>query len=172
MPKLTLLSLVLILAGCAATEQLQPVPISGGRLLGVKVGPHGPLPGSANGFEVVRSNLAPAAQDNQAIYQFGFVAPPGTSLQRVQIEDISDEDDAPLVDDQKPWLEQNLWHIETAPLDCKDPKLSWVFTVTTSLRVYRFIVTETSGRKTSMYQVVGYPNFAKAAIRSKWGEKY
>ena len=57
-------------------------------------------------------------------------------------------------------------------MTAKDPLLAWVYTVTNSMRVYRFTITDSTGKKTVLYQIGGYPSFIKAAMRSSWGEKY
>jgi len=164
---------VLLLAGCASpTDQLRPVPVAGGHVIGIAFGPRGPLPGKADGYTVLGAISQPSPQGHQIIYQFAFSAPPGAALKRVQVDDISDEKSSPLIDDTHPWLSDNVWHMETSPMASDDPRLSWIFTVTPSMRVYRFTLTDQAGHTTIMHQLTGYPDFIKAVIRSKWGEKY
>jgi hypothetical protein len=164
---------LLVLGGCAATDTLQPVPIAGGKVVGIPFGPRGPLSGKGNGYEVVFAAGVAGPTANLLVYKFALTAPAGVTLKEVLIDDISDEQSAAgLVDDQKPWLDGNLWHGETKPVDVKDPSLAWAYTVTPSMRVYRFTITDTAGIKTVLYQVAGYPPYIKAAMRFSWGEKY
>ena len=163
----------LFLAGCGTSDVVvRPVFIAGGKLVGIPFGPHGPMPGKADGYLVEYAATVPGAVATQLIYKFAFVAPPATSLKHVVVDDISDEQSGTLIDDQNPWLEENRWHAETRPYEVKDPLLAWAFTVTPSLRVYRFTITDAAGKQTILYQVTGYPEFMKAAMRSSWGEKY
>ena len=161
------------LGGCAATDTLLPIPIAGGKVVGIPFGPRGPLSGAGNGYQIQFAGGLPGQTATQLVYKFALTAPAGVTLKEVLIDDISDEQSvAGLVDDQKPWLDGNFWHGETKPFDVKDPLLAWAYTVTPSTRVYRFTITDTAGIKTVLYQVAGYPQYVKAAMRASWGEKY
>jgi len=159
--------LVMALGGCASPEQLHPVPIAGGKLLGI-----GPNSGKANGYEIQQSAITPGTQERQVFYEFALSLPPDTTLKRVRVDDISDEQASLLIDDRKPWQEDRRWHARTSTLDAADHRLLWIFTVTPSMRVYRFIVSDATDRETILYQVVPYPDWIKSAIRRRWGEKY
>lgn len=164
---------VCLFAGCSSTDNLRPIPIAGGKLVGIPFDSHGPMNGKANGYEIRGANAVPGATATQVVYRFAFTAPPGVTLKRVVVDDISDEQSYPgLIDDDKPWLDGNVWKGETPPFDNKDPNLKWVYTVTPSMRVYRFTITDSAGVTTILYQVTGYPPFIKAAMRFSWGEKY
>jgi len=163
---------VLVLAGCGSpSEVMTPVPVAGGHHIGIRVGPNGPLPGKGDGFTVLHAATAPGAEKH-IVYQFALSAPPGAALQRIQVDDISDEQSGPLVDDQHPWVTENVWHIETSPIAADDPRLAWIYTVTPSLRVYRFTITDQAGHQTIIHHVTAYANYIKGIIRSQWGEKY
>jgi hypothetical protein len=163
----------LLFAGCSTTDNLRPVNIAGGKVVAIPFGPHGPINGAANGYEVQFASSVPGASATKLVYKFGFSAPAGVTLKRVVVDDISDEQNFPaLIDDRKPWVDGNMWHGESQPFDNKDPILKWVYTVTPSTRVYRFTITDSTDKKTYLYQVVGYPPFVKAAMRFSWGEKY
>ena len=164
---------ILLLAGCSApTQQMRPVPIAGGHTLGILVGPNGPLPGAADGYMVLQSNTKPGKDPQEVIYQFAVSVPPGATPARIQVEDISEEQSGPLLDDQHPWLTDNVWHMETQPLKKDDSRLAWVYTVTPTMRVYRITVTDQAGKKSVMHQVAMYADFIKGIMRSQWGEKY
>ena len=163
----------LFFAGCSTTDNLRPVTIAGGKVVPIPFGPHGPINGASNGYEVQYASSIPGATPTKIVYKFAFTAPAGVTVKRVVVDDISDEQScAALIDDRKPWIEGNLWHGESQPFDAKDPLLKWVYTVTPSTRVYRFTITDSADKKTFLYQVVGYAQFVKAAMRFSWGEKY
>jgi hypothetical protein len=171
-PYLLFLS-ALLFAGCSTTDNLRPVTIAGGKVVPIPFGPQGPINGAANGYEVQYASSVPGATATKLVYKFAFSAQPGVTLKRVVVDDISDEQSFPaLIDDRKPWIDGNIWHGESQPFDDKDPILKWVYTVTPSTRVYRFTITDSAGKTTFLYQVVGYPQFIKAAMRFSWGEKY
>jgi len=169
---LLIVSLVL-LAGCSSTDApLTPVAIAGGKVVGIPIGRNGPQPGRSNGYEVIYAAIVPGEQVTQLVYKFAFSAPPSVKLTRVVVDDISDEQSSPMIDDSQPWLDQNLWRSERKPLDCKDPLLAWIYTVTPSMRVYRFLITDSTGKQTTLYQLTGYPPYVKSAMRHSFGEKY
>lgn len=163
---------VLLLTGCGTTDSKRPIPIAGGKVVGIAFGPNGPVPGKADGYEVRYAAGVPGAVATQLVYKFAFSAPPAVKLKSVVVDDISDEQSSSLIEDLQPWLDENGWHGETKPFDAKDPLLAWVYTVTPSMRVYRFTITDMSGKKTILYQASAYPEFIKAAMRFSWGEKY
>ncbi len=164
---------VCLFAGCSSTDNMRPVSIAGGKLVVIPFGPHGPMNGQANGYEVWGANAVPGATPTQLIYKFLLTAPSGVTLKRVVVDDISDEQSYPgIIDDDKPWLDGKIWKGETPPFDNKDPNLKWIYTVSPSVRVYRFTVTDSAGATTILYQVTPYPPYAKTAMRFSWGEKY
>ena len=60
------------------------------------------------------------------------------ALARVQVEDVSDEGLIPLVDDAAPKLSPTgQWRTELSPAEWKDPRITWLATVSNTLRVYR-----------------------------------
>ncbi len=172
-PGLLLFSVLFFSACDTPTEKLRPVQIAGGKVVPIPFGPGGPINGKSNGYEVKYAVTVPIADTKSLNYKFSFTAPPGAKLERVVIDDISDEQSSSLYEESKPWLdEHNEWKGETRVYDYKDPLLAWVYTVTPSMRVYRFTITDSTGKKTYLYQVTGYPDFIKAAMRFSWGEKY
>jgi hypothetical protein len=163
---------LLILSGCTTEDVVRPIHVAGGKVIGIPFGPQGPRPGRANGYEVSYAMLGAGPTDKELTYRFVVKIPPGTTPQNIKVDDISDEQAWPLIDDLHPWLEAGFWHIETLPIKNDDPRLMWVLNITTSIRVYRFTVTDDSGRRSLLYQVTLYPDFFKSTIRKKWGEKY
>ena len=166
-------ALALAFAGCASPEALGKFKISGGREVTFSFGPKGAEPGRANGYEVRAAALLPAAETKDVFYQFALTAPAGANVKRVQVEDVSEEAAAfPLVDDPAPALTGDRWQANSATLAADNPHLAWVYTIQTSMRIYRFTVTDAAGNRTEMLHVVGYPDFVKSVVRKKWGEKY
>jgi hypothetical protein len=168
-----LVACLLALCGCTApTDVVRPIHVAGGRVLGIPFGPNGPRPGRANGYEVAFAGIGPGPTDRELIYRFAVTIPPGSTPQNIKVEDISDELAWPLIDDLHPWVEEKIWHIETLPIKSDDPRLAWVLNVSLSIRVFRITILDDASRRSVLYQVTVYPDYLKAAIRQKWGEKY
>lgn len=165
-------SVLLLFVGCSTSNEMRPIPVAGGRVIGIPFGPQGPRPGQADGYTVKLANAVPGQQEREIFYQFAVNAPPEAVLQRVEVDDISEDQPSHLIDDGHPWITDHVWHMNSPPLKANDPRLAWIYTVTPTLRVYRFTLTDKSGRKTILHQVSGYPDFVKSMIRQKWGEKY
>ena len=173
-PSLVLLLLPFVFAGCASPEVIRRIPISGGKVALFSFGPKGAEPGRANGYEVKEAFLMPATDAKEVLYKFIVSTPPGASLKRIQIEDVSEEDGPafPLIDDSAPVIKEGRYQISTPTIAAGDRHLQWVLTITTTMRVYHFTLTDTAGKTTEMLHVSAYPDFVKSAIRQKWGEKY
>ncbi len=172
-PFLALLLLSLLFAGCASPEVIRLIPITGGKVIPFSFGPKGAEPGRANGYEVKVVTLLPAPDAKETFYQMAFTAPDGAVVKRVQVEDVSEEAAAyPLIDDQAPKLTGNRWQADSPTVRAGDAHLAWALTIQTSMRVYRFTITDAAGKRTEMLHVVGYPDFIKTVMRQKWGEKY
>ena len=149
------------------------ITITGGKPVVFSFGAKGAEPGRANGYEVQIAALLPAADAKEIYYQFAFTAPAGADVKRVQVEDVSDEAAAfPLIDDRAPKLTGNRWQGDSPAVRAGDPHLAWALTIQTSMRVYRFTITDAAGTRTEMLHVVGYPDFIKTVLRKKWGENY
>ncbi len=168
-----LLGLALLLAGCVSPEIISKITITGGKVVPFSFGSKGAEPGRANGFEVKTASFV-ASEDGQEItYQFSVSAPAGTTLKRVQVADVTEEAAAfPLVDDTAPALAANLWSGKSGVIRAGDDHLRWVYTITTSMRVSHFVLTDTAGKTTEIYHVTAYPDFIKSAVRKKWGANY
>ena len=165
--------LLLAFSGCTSTDDVRPFHVAGGRVVGIPFGPNNsPRPGRANGYEVAYAMIGPGSTDRELTYRFVVSIPPGSTPQSIKVEDISDEQAYPLVNDLHPWLEEHFWHIETLSIKSDDPRLAWILNVTPSIRVYRFTIMDDANRRSVLYQVTVYQNYFKAAIRQKWGEKY
>ncbi len=164
---------VFALSGCGTPANVErPIHVAGGKVIGIPFGPNGPLPGRANGYEVAYAMIGPGPTDLELTYRFVVKIPPGVIPENIKVDDISDEQAYPLIDDLHPWVETGFWHIETRPIKNDDPRLAWVLNVMASIRVYRITIVDGGGRRSLLYQVTVYQNYLKAGIRQKWGEKY
>ena len=169
---LLLITLLVGLGGCAMPDEMHPFPISGGRVVDIPVGPNGPHNGKANGYEVMHAWMVPGTNNREIIYQFAVSVPPGVTPTSIKVEDISDDQSYLLADDQRPWVTDHRWSIDSLPIPAEDPRLAWIFHVTPSLRVYRFTILDGASRRSVLYQVTNYGNPFKFSVRHKWGEKY
>ena len=165
-------SFILAFGGCQTGSVSAVVPTAGGGHITVPMARGGPPPAEAEGYRVERATISPAKDARELRYEFTLLAlqPPG--LRRIQIEDISDETAAPLVDDQNPQFSESRWQAKTEMIPAEDPRLRWIFQITPSLRVFRFTFTLADGRRITLDQVSTYPPIVKQAVRNAWGEKY
>ncbi len=161
-----------LLAGCETGEVSKRIPISGGGEILVPLTREGIKPGEADGYQVRAAILEPGKEQKDAYYIFQLLAHKEPALSRIEVVDISDEKEAPLIDDTKPKFENGLWKAETGTITADDPRMQWVLQITPSMRVYRFTLTRTDGSKVSFNHVTMYPPMVKAVIRGRWGEKY
>ena len=167
-----LLPVAVALTGCHTGTVAEIVPTSGGGHITVPLTRNGLKPGSGGGYTVDASALEPAKEAHEAYYIFGLKTTQTPALSRIQIEDISDETAAPLVDDHAPKFTAGQWHMNTQAIAANDPRMKWIFQITPSLRVYQFTLTQKDGKQITFHHVTLYPPFVKAVIRHRWGEKY
>lgn len=166
------LSLIALLSGCATGDVKYVVPLAGGGQLSIPLNREGPPPGEGEGYRVIVGTLMPGKEEREAFYAFGLTTTKEPALRRIQVIDMSDEAPIPLVDDQQPQFTKGQWHGKSETLVANDPRLKFVYQITPSLRAYRFILTANDGHEISFYHIATFPPFLKAAMRSKWGEKY
>ncbi|PTX90935.1 hypothetical protein [Opitutus sp. ER46] len=168
-----LLSLAAFLSGCQTGEILAVVPISDGGKINVPLTSKGPPQGEGGGYRVELAMVFPGKENRQAYYQFGMSATAkAPALQRLRIEDISDEKPALLLDEANPKFEKNSWMGKTDIIAAEDRRMAWLFQITSSMRVYRFTLTTTAGETITFNHVSIYPPMIKESMRAKWGEKY
>jgi hypothetical protein len=165
-------ALLAISAGCQSGSVSAIVPVAGGGHINVPMRVGGPPPAEGDGFRVDRATIAPAKDTRELRYDFALVALNQPDLRRIQIDDISDETAATLIDDSHPQFNDRRWTASTEMIPAEDPRLKWMFQITPSLRVFRFTLTHADGRKTTLDQVSTFPPVLKQAIRGAWGEKY
>lgn len=166
---------VALWSGCQTGEIVRVVPVSGGGQINVPMTGKGPTPGEGEGYRVAVAGLQPFEPNQdprQVRYTFALTSEKEPALARIQVEDISDEQAAPLIDDAQPAFKNRRWEALTDVLTPEDPRLKWIYQITLSFRVYRFTLTAKDGHKISFNHVSVYPPFVKEAIRGKWGEKY
>ena len=170
---LPLLCLPLLLTSCVSPQIISKITITGGKVVPFTFGSKGAEPGRANGYEVKTAVYLPSEDGQEIRYQFSFSAPAGAALTRVQVSDVTEEAAAvPLVNDAAPKLEAGIWKGTSEPQRAGDEHLAWVYTITTSMRIYHFVLTDTAGKTTEIYHVTAYPDFVKSLTRKKWGANY
>jgi hypothetical protein len=110
--------------------------------------------------------------DKKVVYMFDLSDARGRALQSVRIEDVSDAAPVLLVEDAKAVWTNGHWRTTSRPFEASEPVLSWMSTITNTLRVFRITLTFADGKTRVLHQGAMYPNFVKAAVRRTWGENY
>jgi hypothetical protein len=162
---LSALTALLLCAGCAAGETAQRVTIAGGAQV--------MLP-----FD--RGNVRPAREGNlesRARFEFDKAAKTYTYLfelleaqgrvpRRIRVDDVTETDVVPLVDDAAPAFGAG-GHVWAKRILCgaSDPRIAWLRTIGNSTRVYRYTVETADGRTVVLMQGVFYPGVIKSGLR-------
>ena len=164
---------ITLLVGCALIKQ-ESFTISGGKIVSLVVerGWPSPLSGSSmfpSENEEIRIEEVGAylidPKRKELTYSFRIQVKNGASLTSVKIEDVSDEQAQLLVDDTQPKLTKAEWVGYATPKKLADRNLRWVLSDQDSIRIYRFIVTMNTEKKTVMYQAVTHSRNFKTFLR-------
>ena len=159
--------------GCVTKEFSYVATVSGGEQLKFTFTGGGPAHAKAEGIEILDASVQPDFQAKQIFYGFKFSdSSGGKSLQSVRVEDVSDPLPVLLFEDPAPKLTDRIWTGKSRPFGGDDPSLKWVSYVSDSVRVYRFTLTMSDGRKVVLHQPSVVPGWVKTAIRGMFGEKY
>ena len=123
----------------------------------------------------VRIDAANSTQspDKKFAYHFAFTDTRKRALRQVRVEDVSDEKATLLLDQANPTLSaRGQWIGDPEPLVPTDPRLTWLATVSDSVRVARFTLTFADGQTLTLLQGTLYPAGLKSAIRHAFGQNY
>ena len=175
LPCWTLLLVVLLclgVGGCATGEVAMVATIAGGQKIRVPIGPGGTVLTNEGGVQIRLANFF-VNKDKKIVYSFAFADIRDRALQRVQVQDLSDEVAVMLLDDTQPKSERDgVWHRESEPFEFNDPRLSWIATISNSLRVFRFTLTFSDGKTMVLQQGMLYPAGLKESVRHIFGMTY
>jgi hypothetical protein len=171
--RLSGLSLVLILAGCAGDIALRTT-ISGGRQVVL------PLKGGMIAHTVEGDLESDASFDLDKVaktfsFRFELAEKNGRVPRRIRVEDVSENAPVLLLDDPAPRFAETTrrWQGVVGPLAPTDQRIAWISTRDDTTRVYRFTVETADGRTVEMLQGTLFHNYIKTALRQVLlGEKY
>jgi hypothetical protein len=146
--------------------------VAGGEKIRVPLGGKGVELTNEAGVQINTANFTLNA-DKKIIFVFEFTDTQKRALSRVRVEDESDEVATLLVDVAQPTLSATgQWRGETEPLEWNDPRLSWLATISNTLRVFRFALTFADGHTLVIHQGTLYPAVVKEAVRRSVGQNY
>jgi hypothetical protein len=146
--------------------------VAGGEKIRVALARGATAPTTDDGVQIQVANFT-VNKDKKIVYVFAFNDSRGRALRSVRVDDVSDEAAVMLVDDAQPKLEPaGTWHRETEPLEFDDAKVGWFTTISNSLRVFRFTLTFSDGRKLVLHQGMLYPAVLKESVRRTFGLNY
>lgn len=161
-----------LLTGCATGDVAMLAEISGGQKVRVPFGKGGPEMTSEDGVLINQATFTLNA-DKKIFYVFSYTDSRNRALRRVLVEDVSDAAPLTLVDDAKPQpAAGGKWLGETSPVEWNDPRITWLATISNSLRIYRFTLTFADGRTLVVHQGSFFPAPMKAAVRQTMGQNY
>jgi hypothetical protein len=170
---LTLMGVLWVLAGCASKEFSYVTTVAGGEQLKFTFANGGPVHAKAEGFEILDAAIQPEYDAKKVFYGFRFSdAANGKSLQSLKVEDVSEAVPVLLLEETQPKVVNRIWAARSGLFAADDPSLKWVTYVSDSVRVYRFTLTLTDGRKLVLHQPSMVPGWIKMSIRGMFGEKY
>jgi len=160
-------------AGCATGGDIAMMAtISGGQKIRVPLGRGGAELTSEDDVQINTARFTLNA-DKKIVFVFEFTDSRRRPLRSVRVEDVSDDKPAVLVDAASPQLSPaGQWHGESEPLALGDRRLTWLATISNSLRVYRFTLTFADGQTLVLHQGSLFPAMLKSATRQALGENY
>lgn len=160
------------LGGCSTGDMAMLTTISGGEKLRVPLGVGGVVRTEEAGVKIDGCGLI-EKPEKKLTYVFDFTDSRKRALRSVKVEDVADSAPIVLIEETNPTLTAaGLWHGELGPLNVTDPRLSWLATISNTLRVYRFTLTFADGKTQVLLQGTMYPQALKSAIRQKMGQNY
>ncbi|MFT3869962.1 MAG: hypothetical protein QM715_16045 [Nibricoccus sp.] len=155
---------VLALTACMAPGPQARIKISTGERVVV-----GLRDGRVEGFQsdvvkVLAARLMLNAQNKNGVYDLGLLFVDGAQPASILVEDVSDEKPVLVLRDDKPVLNQRIWHKTSEPVDLMSDSMKWMHDIDDSFRVYDFHITLQDGRKIRVLQASIYLGFFKSAM--------
>lgn len=144
--------------------------VAGGEKIRVPLGRGGPELTNADGVQINAASFT-LNPEKKIVHVFEFTDSRNRPLRSVRVEDISDATPVTLVDDTSAKsADKGRWRGESPPLELGDPRLSWMATISNSLRVYRFTLTFSDGGVRQLHQGALYSPPMKSAVRQTLGQ--
>jgi hypothetical protein len=164
--------ILLGVAGCATGDVSMVATIVGGEKIRVPIGPNGAALTREGGVQINAASFT-LTPEKKFVYVFEFTVSGNRPLRHVRVEDVSDESVVMLIDRADPTLSAaGVWRGESEPLGTGDRRLTWLATVSNSLRVVRFTLTFADGKTQILHQGTLFPANTKSAVRQTMGQKY
>ena len=160
------------LVGCATGTYEMLATVAGGEKIRVPLGANGAELANEGGVQI-RGATFTRGPEQKILYAFAFTDSRRRGLRQVRVEDVSDDKAVLLVDDAQPKSESDgTWHGVAEPLEFKDPRMSWIMTISNTLRVFRFTLTFSDGQTLVLHQGTFYSPAMKSLVRHTYGETY
>lgn len=155
---------LLALTACVAPGPQARIKISTGERVVV-----GLRDGKVEGFQsdlvkVLAARFMLSAQTKNGLYDLGLLFADGAVPANILVEDVSDEKPIFILRDDKPVLNQRIWHKTGDAVDLASESMKWMHDIDDSFRVYAFHITLQDGRKIELLQAAIYLGFFKSAM--------
>ncbi len=160
-----------LMFGCTHPVRTVSVPIAGGQTITFQKVGTSFVGGENDRFAITESGLNPYRQSGRNFlrWQFTFRTKQPSTLRRIQVEDVSDNAPVLLVDDRRPVIDGVQWTKHSELTRATPADAPWLFDYHPTLRIFRFTITEGSGRKSVLYQAALFNRQAKDAVRVQMG---
>lgn len=159
-------------SGCATSEFRYTKTISTGERLDFSLVRGRVVDATGGGLTARAPIILPDQEQKQLRFIFGLLVTDDGTLQRVQIEDVSDEQPILLVDETNPELKDRQWIGRSEWFTLENPAASWVKYLGETFRVYRITATRGNGETVVLHEGSYTQGFAKAILRRLLGEDY
>jgi len=165
-----LISLVL-LASCAPRATTVSFPVAGGqRIRFEKVGSSFGRAEDSR-FVITESGLTTYREGgrNYLRWQFGFRVKQPLKLQSVVVEEVSGTQPVLILKDLAPEVAGIEWTKQSGLTAAEPGTVPWFFDPGSTLRIFRFSITEADGQRSTLYQAALFDKKAKDALRYQMG---
>jgi hypothetical protein len=152
------------------------IDVVGGETVQVDFSRTGPVMAENDDVRIIIASIVPL--DGHLIQLFSFTEKRGKLPRSVKVEDATAESPETFVDDQNPQFDPvarapktntPIWKWSSGPLDKIGWNSPWLHDPDETLRVYRFTIVTSDGRKLVMDQVTPYAAFVKTHILKELG---
>ena len=160
------------MVGCATGGLEMAMTVAGGQTIRVPMGRNGAELTNEAGVQIRTANFTPNPE-KKIVGAFGFTDSRHRVLRSVLVQDVSDNAAATFVDDAQPTsAPDGTWNGQSPPLEFHDSRLSWIGTLSNSMRAFRFTLTFSDGQTLVLHQGTFYSAAIKSTIRHSYGENY